>query len=265
MITCPLFYLLNTLRVVTILSLACCAAGLFACVVIGLRDNRLSFFVTANILILWVMSLFLIVIEFEFFRSYWRQRWPCFGPQASLVTPSICQLAIAFQIFGALSGPMSKSIIEERFSAFNLAAAIIATVTGSANILASISLRRKYRDIPIKDIRKKGLYLARMGFDLSRNNGRPENLKFQRMVSLNDLERQQSLERYPQGHEEEPHSTGQVYNRQVEVEPSTYSIPTYYRTTTGPHIRQPEPAKLEAQSKKWSEMLGIPLRSCVRG
>ncbi|KAF3118748.1 hypothetical protein TWF703_004444 [Orbilia oligospora] len=251
MITCPLFYLLNTLRVVTILSLACCAAGLFACVVIGLRGNRLSFFVTANILVLWVMSLFLIVVEFELFRSYWRRIWPCFGPQASLITPGICQLAIAFQIFGALSGPMSKSIIGERFSAFNLAAAIIATVTGSANILA--------------DIRKKGLYLARMGFDLSRNNSRPENLKFQRMVSLNDLERQQSLERYPQGHEEESRSTEQVYDRQVEVEPSTYSIPTYYRTTTDPHIRQPEPAKLEAQSKEWSGMLGIPLRSCVRG
>ncbi|KAF3191657.1 hypothetical protein TWF106_011344 [Orbilia oligospora] len=161
---------------------------------------------------------------------------------------------------------MSKSIIGERFSAFSLAAAIIAIVTGSANILASISLCRKYRDIPIKDIRKKGLYLARMGFDLSRNNSHPGNLKFQRMVSINDLERQQSLERYPQGHEEEEsRSTEQVCNGQLEVEPSTYSIPTYYRTTTGPHIRQPEPAKLEVQPKKWSGMLGISLRSCVRG
>ncbi|KAK6497939.1 hypothetical protein TWF506_004186 [Arthrobotrys conoides] len=265
MITCPLFYLLNTLRAITLLSLACCAAGLFACVVIGLRDNRLSFFVTANILVLWMMSLFLVVIEFEFFRSYWRTRWPCFGPQASLVTPGICQLAIAFQIFGALSGPMSKSIVGERFNAFSLAAAIIATVTGSANILTSVALRRKYRDIPIKDIRQKGLYLARMDFDLSRTNSHPGNQKFQRMESLNDPERQQSQEIYTQGHDQESHYTEQAHNGRAEVEPSTYSIPTYYRTTTGPRIRQPEPAKLETHSKKWSGMLGIPLRSCVRG
>ncbi|KAK6499555.1 hypothetical protein TWF481_009922 [Arthrobotrys musiformis] len=265
MITCPIFYFLNILRVVTLLSLACCAAGLLACVAIGLHDNQLSFFVTANILILWLMSLFLIIVEIGLFQSYWRKRWPCFGPQASLVTPGICQLAIAFQIFGALSGPMSKPIVGARFNSFNLAAAVIATVIGSANILTSAAICRKYRDVPIKDIRQMGLYLARMRFDLSRTNSRPGHQKFERTASMNGFEHQPPQDRYAQRGDEESQVPDQAYNAQAEVEPSMYSIPTYYRTTAGPHISRPEPAKLELQSKGWSGMLGAPLKSCARG
>lgn len=70
------------------------------------------------------------------------------------------------------------------------------------------------------------------------------------MAYMNDLERQPSQERYTQGGDEESQFSGQVYNGRAEVEPSMYSIPTHHRTTTGPRIRQPEPAKLKTQSKK---------------
>ncbi|KAK6334228.1 hypothetical protein TWF730_003443 [Orbilia blumenaviensis] len=226
---------------------------------------QLSFFVTANILVLWLMSLFLVIVEIELFRSYWRKRWPCFGPQASLVTSGVCQLAIAFQIFGALSGPMSKSIVGIKFNAFDLAAAITATIIGSANILTSIALRQKYRDIPIKDIRRKGLYLARMNFDLSRTNSHPENQKFQRMSSMHDLEHQPSQERSNPGNNESEFAERIQNGRaDVEIEPSTYSIPTYYyRDTARTGARQPESVKVPDRSKRWGGRLAIPLGGCA--
>ncbi|KAK6716369.1 hypothetical protein SNK04_007318 [Fusarium graminearum] len=151
----PGMIVLQVLRVITIISLLTAAA---ACWVLVIKINRSTgwfFFEAMSLVLMSSATIFLIISELPFCKSYFQKNWPVFSDEHSLTWLGIGLLLIGSNILGKLNSPHNRdNKIGLPFWQLILAAGILTLTSGVLNLICSVIFRD--RDINSRMIRADG-------------------------------------------------------------------------------------------------------------
>jgi hypothetical protein len=165
----PGMIVLQVLRVITIISLLTAAA---ACWVLVIKINRSTgwfFFEAMSLVLTSSATVFLVISELPFCKSYFQKNWPVFSDEHGLTWLGVGLLLIGSNILGKLNSPYNRDDkIGLPFWRLILAAGILTLTSGVLNLICSVIFRD--RDINARMIRADGS-LAR-GRDESKSFGK---------------------------------------------------------------------------------------------
>ncbi|KAL4732596.1 hypothetical protein ACLX1H_001614 [Fusarium chlamydosporum] len=168
----PGMIVLQVLRVLTIISLLTAAAACWILVIKISRSTGWFFFEAMSLVLTSSATIFLVISELPFCKSYFQKHWPVFSDEHGLTWLGAGLLLIGSNILGKLNSPYNRdNKIGLPFWRLVLAAGILSITCGVLNIICSIILRD--RDINARMIRADGS-LARSKNE-ARSFGKPRS------------------------------------------------------------------------------------------
>lgn len=134
----PGYITLNVIRVLNIISLTLIAIASWVMLVMTLKTSSFFFFDGASHFVTSAVACFLVVSECNLFQRYFTKNWPNLGPEAGFVPLGLAMLILGFNTLGNLN-KQATSVENLGLALWRIviAAGILATIIGVANIIAT--------------------------------------------------------------------------------------------------------------------------------
>ncbi len=99
----------------------------------------------------------LIITEIGLFRRYIANNWPLLSPSSGFVTLGVLMIILGVSLLGNLNkSATSKESLGDHYWSLVIAAGILVSILGIANIFASYMFRQKSLDITARQVRAHG-------------------------------------------------------------------------------------------------------------
>ncbi|KAI5813411.1 hypothetical protein BZA77DRAFT_233336, partial [Pyronema omphalodes] len=131
------FWLLNLLRVCSVISLVSGFVASWATLVRSFGANKFFFFDAAGHILLSSLFAFLILTQCSIFPSYFKTNWPVFARDASLVWQGLAEIGVGISLLANLNEEVaSKEILGNNFNTLIIASGACICLFGLLTLAA---------------------------------------------------------------------------------------------------------------------------------
>ncbi|MCJ1410633.1 hypothetical protein MMC19_004719 [Ptychographa xylographoides] len=167
----PGYIILNTIRVMNIISLLAVVAASFVMLVKTFVVSQFYFFDGVSHVITATLGIFLIISELPFFRNYFSRNWPLLSLSSGFVTLGILMIIVGVSILGNLNkAATSEQNLGLSFWQIVISSGIVICILGFVNIVASYVFRTKSQGVTARMVRAYGAVAPQKVSDILSNS-----------------------------------------------------------------------------------------------
>jgi hypothetical protein len=154
------FFVLQALRVATVITLAAAAAACWVLIILVEKDQPYFVFACASLCFTSLVSVALVFSEFPFLesiKSYLKNTWPVLSESHGLGWLGFATIMIGCNVLGSLNQPAySQKDLGSHFYSLVKAAGILCLTFGGLNVICALTFREGKEGITSRDIRANG-------------------------------------------------------------------------------------------------------------
>ncbi|MCJ1437318.1 hypothetical protein MMC27_006705 [Xylographa pallens] len=155
------YIILNTIRVMNIIALLAVVAASLVMLVKTFVVSQFFFFDGVSHVITASLSIFLIISELPFFKSYFARNWPLLSPSSGFVTLGVLMIIVGVSILGNLNkSATSQQTLGMSFWQIVISSGIVTCILGFVNIFASYFFRTRSLGVTSRMVRAYGAVAA---------------------------------------------------------------------------------------------------------
>ncbi|KAI9801394.1 MAG: hypothetical protein M1825_003373 [Sarcosagium campestre] len=163
------YIILNVIRVLNIITLLSVVVASWVMLVKTFIVSKFFFFDAISHVVASAIGLFLIVSEFQLFKSWYAKNWPLLSPSSGFVGLGSAMAVLGVTILGNLNKEAtSQKSLGMAFWRIVTASGILAVIIGVMNIVASFIFCDKPNGVTARHVRSKGAVVVSQGAAPSR-------------------------------------------------------------------------------------------------